>query len=137
MPMLQVSLYANVASITLSGENADLLLADLINELQDAIDWPRQDKLNQSITKCEYAFVGNNKQSGKMSEICDRIGSTKTSMLCVKSTTCSPQLPEYLTVRNSQEQKQTIAKASGLCTPFKDGKDDVSEVERGSFYANY
>ena len=46
-------------------------------------------------------------------------GSTKTSMLCMKSTTCSPQLPEYLTVRNSQKQKQTVAKAAGLCTPFK------------------
>ena len=45
-------------------------------------------------------------------------GSTKTSMLCTKSTTCSPQLPEYLTVRNSQKQKQTVAKAAGLCTPF-------------------
>ena len=46
-------------------------------------------------------------------------GSTETSMLCTKSTTCSPQLPEYLTVRNSQKQKQTIAKAAILCTPFK------------------
>ena len=45
-------------------------------------------------------------------------GSTKTSMLCAKSMTCSPQLPEYLTVRNSQKQQQTIAKAAGLFTPF-------------------
>ena len=47
-------------------------------------------------------------------------GSKKTSMLCAKSTTCSAQLPELLTVRNSQKQKQTIAKAAGLCTPFND-----------------
>ena len=40
-------------------------------------------------------------------------------MLCAKSTTCSAQLPEYLTVRNSRKQKQTIAKVAGLCTPFK------------------
>ena len=52
-------------------------------------------------------------------------GSTKTRMLCAKSTTCSPQLPEYLTVRNSQKQKQTTAKAAGLCIPFNEG--DVHE----------
>ena len=47
------------------------------------------------------------------------IGSAKTTMFCVNSVTCSPQLPEQLTVRNSQKQKPTIAKAAGLCTPFK------------------
>ena len=47
-------------------------------------------------------------------------GSTKISMLCAKSTTFSPQLPENLTVRNSHKQQTTIAKAAGLCPPFKE-----------------
>ena len=46
-------------------------------------------------------------------------GSTKTSMLFAKSVTCSPQLPEYLTVRNPQKQYTMMAKAAGLYTPFK------------------
>ena len=45
--------------------------------------------------------------------------SKKTSILCAKSATCSPQLPEYLTVRNSQKQTQRIAKTAGLCIPVK------------------
>ena len=53
-------------------------------------------------------------------------GSTKTSILCTKSTTCYPQLPEYLTVRNSQ--KQTVAKAAGLCTPFNNVVTDQTCV---------
>ena len=51
-------------------------------------------------------------------------GSTKTGMLCAKSKTCSPQLPEYLTVRYSQRQKQTIAMAAGFCTPLKVSQKD-------------
>ena len=40
-------------------------------------------------------------------------------MLCTKSVTCSAQLSEKLTVRKSHKQKQTMAKAAGLGTPFK------------------
>ena len=51
-------------------------------------------------------------------------------MLCAESMTCSPQLPEYLTVRNSQKQQQTIAKAAGLRTPFKANFQSVEFSER-------
>ena len=44
-------------------------------------------------------------------------GVTKTSMLRTKSMRRSAQLPEQLTVRNSQ--KQMMAKAARICTPFK------------------
>ena len=64
-------MYANDTSITLGGEDAYQLLEDLRNELQDVIDWLRQNKLSLNVTKCEFMFLGNSKQLGKISEIGD------------------------------------------------------------------
>ena len=43
----------------------------LRNELQDVIDWLRQNKLSLNARKCEFMFLGNSKQLGKISEIGD------------------------------------------------------------------
>ena len=64
-------MYANGTNITLGGEDAHQLLEDLRNELQDVKDWLRQNKLSLNVTKCEYVFLGNSKQLGKISEIGD------------------------------------------------------------------
>ena len=64
-------MYADDTSITLGGEDAYQLLEDLRNELQDVIDWLRQNKLSLNVTKCEFMFLGNSKQLGKISKIGD------------------------------------------------------------------
>ena len=63
--------YKTYEKITLGGEDAYQLLEDLRNELQDVIDWLRQNKLSLNVTKCEYMLLGSNKQLGKISEIDD------------------------------------------------------------------
>ena len=35
------------------------------------MDWPRQHKLSPNVVKCEYMFLGNNKQFSRISEIGD------------------------------------------------------------------
>ena len=63
--------YADDTSITLGGEDAYQLLEDLRNESQDVIDWLRPNKIGLDVTKCEFIFLGNSKQLGKISEIGD------------------------------------------------------------------
>ena len=46
-------MYADDKSITLGGEDAYQLLEDLRNELEDIIDWLRQNKFSLNVTKCE------------------------------------------------------------------------------------
>ena len=65
------NMYADDTSIAFGGEDAHQLLADLRNELQNIKDWPRRNKLSLNVTKCEYMFLGNSKQFGKISEIDD------------------------------------------------------------------
>ena len=55
-------MYADDTSIILGGEDAYQLLEDLRNELQDVIDWLRQNKLSLYVIKCEYMLLGSNKQ---------------------------------------------------------------------------
>ena len=64
-------MYADDASITFGGEDAYQLLEDLRNELQDVIDWLRQNTLSLNVTNCEYILLGSSKQVGKISEIGD------------------------------------------------------------------
>ena len=64
-------MYADDISITLGGEDPYQLLEDLRNELQDVIDWLRKKKLSLDVAKCEFMFLGNGKQLGKISEIGD------------------------------------------------------------------
>ena len=64
-------MYADDTSITLGGEDAYQLLEDLRTELQDVIDWLRQNKLSLNVAKCEFMFFENSKQLGKISEIGD------------------------------------------------------------------
>ena len=64
-------MYADDTSITLGGWDAYQLLEDLRNELQDVIDWLRQNKLSLNVAKCKFMFLGNSKQLGKISEIGD------------------------------------------------------------------
>ena len=65
------NMYANDTSISLGGEDAYQLLADLRNELQHIMDSLRQNKLSLNVAKCEDMFIGNSKQLGKISEIGD------------------------------------------------------------------
>ena len=39
--------------------------------MQDVIDWLRQKKLSLNVAKCEFMFLVNSKQLGKISEIGD------------------------------------------------------------------
>ena len=64
-------MYADDTNITLGGENAYQGLEDLRNELQDVLGWLRQNKLSLNVTKCDFMFLGNSKQLGKISEIGD------------------------------------------------------------------
>ena len=122
------------------GDNSLIHLA--YNEVrmlpEDKNDWLNSVKFILKLIDMEHIYINGNQIScnvlfkntlKKLNEIfknqwCKKVnissfkGSTKTGMLCAKSNTCSPQLPEYLTVRYSQRQKQTIAMAAGLCTPF-------------------
>ena len=64
-------MYADDTSNTLGGEDAYQLLEDLRSELQDAIDWLRQNNISLIVTKCEFVFLGNSTQLGKISEVGD------------------------------------------------------------------
>ena len=54
---------------------------------------------------------------------------TEPSMLCVNSMTDAAYFLVWLTVRNSQEEIQTIVKTAGLCAPINTSK--YPEVQRG------
>ena len=65
------NVYADDTSISLGGEDAYQLVADLRHELPHIMDWLTQNKLSLNVAKCEYIFLGNSKQLGKISEIGD------------------------------------------------------------------
>ena len=62
-------MYADDTSISSSSENPLQLLEDLKRELERIMDWLRQNKLSLNVDKCEYMFLGNDKQLSKISEI--------------------------------------------------------------------
>ena len=62
-------MYADDTSISSSSENPLQLLEDLKRGLVRIMDWLRQNKLSLNVGKCEYMFLGNDKQLSKISEI--------------------------------------------------------------------
>ena len=64
-----LNMYADDTSISFSSENLLLLLENLKRELEGILDWLRQNKLSLNVAKCEYMFLGNNKQLNKTSQI--------------------------------------------------------------------
>ena len=63
------NMYAGDTSISSSSENPLQLLEDLKRELERIMDWLRQTTLSLIVAKCEYMFLGNDKQLSKISEI--------------------------------------------------------------------
>ena len=62
-------MHTDNTSISSSIENPLQLLEDLKREVDGIMDWLGQNKLNLNIAKCEYMFLGNNKQVSKISDI--------------------------------------------------------------------
>ena len=58
-------MYADDASISSSSQNPLQLFEDLKRELEGMMDWLRQNKLKFNVAKCEYMFIGNDKQLSK------------------------------------------------------------------------
>ena len=56
-------------------------------------------------------------------------GSTKTSMLWAKSVTCSAQLPEYLTVRNSQKQNKRWQRLRVFALPLSSNRNRQRTID--------
>ena len=70
---------------------------------------------------------------GELKKFLDSLeGNRMTSMLSTKSATCYPQLPEQLTVQNSQKQKQTIAKLLVFVLPLKAWLENQLVSSRGA-----
>ena len=62
-------MYADDTSISASSENPVQLVEHLKRELEGIMDWLRQNKLSLNVAKCEYMFIGNDKQLRKISDI--------------------------------------------------------------------
>ena len=62
-------MYADDASISASSENPVHLIENLKRELEGIMDWLRHNKLSLNVAKCEYMFIGNDKQLSKIFDI--------------------------------------------------------------------
>ena len=62
-------MYADDPSIYTSSENPVQLKEHLRRELEGIMDWLRQSKLSLNVANCEYMFIGDDKQTSKMSNI--------------------------------------------------------------------
>ena len=62
-------MYADDTSISASSENPVQLVEHLERELERVMDWLRQNKQSLNVAKCEYLFIGNDKQLSKISDI--------------------------------------------------------------------
>ena len=62
-------MYADATSISASSENPVQLIEHLKRELEGIMDWLRQNKLSLNVAKCEYMFIGNDKELSKISDI--------------------------------------------------------------------
>ena len=63
------NMYADDTSISASSENPVQLIEHLKRELEGIMDWLRQNKLSLNVAKCEYMFIGNDKELSKISDI--------------------------------------------------------------------
>ena len=63
------NIYADDTSTSSSSENPLQLLEDLKRELERIVNWLRQNKLSLNVAKCEYMFLGNDKQLSKTSDV--------------------------------------------------------------------
>ena len=61
-------------------------LEDRMNEIKSIKDWLRQNKLGLNVTKCEYMFIGNSKQLGKLSEEINNLKLSEDEILRVRKT---------------------------------------------------
>ena len=79
------NMYTDDTSISSSSENLLQFLEDLKSELKRIMNWLRQTKLSLNVAKCEYMFLGNDKQLSKTSDI-GNIKNDKDEIKKVKQT---------------------------------------------------
>ena len=122
---------ATDTSIFSSSENPLQLLEGLKKELGGGVmHWQRQNKLSLTVAKCEYMFIGNDKQLSKIFEIGNieidideikRVNKTKYLGLAIDENLSWNQ--QYKVVRLDQKaQRNTATITNFSCIPSINGK---------------